>query len=188
MSDILEVIDTRSSIRAYADQELDSEQLKALVGAALKAPTAANKQEFHVSVVWKGNPVLTEIENEKRRLQAANVSDEQRKQDILNAPNNFYYDAPVVLFISADKDFYWSKLDAGIVVENVHLAAHGLGLGSLIIGCVNGALSQEKKQYFAEKLSFPENYDFAIAIAIGYPTTTKTPHTYDEQKLVSYVN
>ena len=187
MSDILEVISTRSSIRAYTNEELTKEQLDALINAGLQAPTATNKQEFHITVVKKGDPILDELDVEKRKCYAANEPDEEKKKAILSAPANFYYDAPIVLFISVDKDFRWSRLDAGIVVENIHLAAHGLGLGSLIIGCVDGALSQEQKGYFSEKLHFPENYEFAIALAVGYPATEKEPHTYDADKQVTYL-
>lgn len=176
MSDILEVIGTRSSIRAYTEEALQDEQIKLLVEAGLKAPTATNRQEFHISVVKKGNPVLAEIEEEKNKITGK------------PAEKNFYYDAPVVLFISADKDFRWGELDAGIVAENIHLAAHGLGLGSLIIGCVRNALSQEKKQYFADKLRFPGNCEFKIAIAVGHAATSKEPHVYDAEKLVSYID
>lgn len=174
MSDFLEVIRTRSSIRAYEDTALSGEQIEQLVEAALFAPTAANRQEFHVSVVKKGNPVLDEIEDERNKGNSV--------------PNNFYYDAPLVLFISADKTFRWSELDAGIVVENVHLAAHSLGLGSLIIGCIKDALTQDKAPYFAKKLDFPENYEFKIAIAVGYPATTKEPHSYDAKRQVTYLD
>lgn len=187
MSDILEIIRTRSSIRGYSNEELTPQQIEQLVNAALQAPTAANKQEFHISVVKRGNPILDEIEAEKRKIFAENEQDEEKKKAILNAPANFYYDAPVVLFISVDKEFRWSKLDAGIVVENVHLAAHGLGLGSLIIGCVYDALLQDKKEYFSNKLQFPENYEFAIAISVGYPAANKEPHTYDMDKQVTYI-
>lgn len=173
---MLEVIRTRSSIRAYADQELSSEQLETLLEAALQAPTAQNRQEFHLSVVKKGHPVLAAIEEERSKIKG------------IQAPNNFYYDAPLVLFISAEKDFKWGELDAGIVVENIHLAAQGMGLGSLIIGCVRDALSQEKKQYFSEKLNFPDGYEFKIAIALGYPATEKEPHTYEAKNQVSYIS
>lgn len=174
MSDFLEVIRTRSSIRAYQETTLSQKQIEQLVEAALSAPTAANRQEFHVSVVKKGNSILDEIEDTKNKGNSV--------------PNNFYYDAPLVLFISADKNFGWSELDAGIVVENVHLAAHSLGLGSLIIGCIKDALTQEKESYFAKKLDFPENYEFKIAIAAGYPATTKEPHSYDAKRQVTYLD
>lgn len=186
MSEVLNVIAERSSIRAYKKQKLTEAEIKSLITAGLQAPTAKNLQEIHISVLDGSHPILAEIEQEKRALLAAEA-DENGKEAILNNPNNFYYDAPTVFILSADKDFYWSKLDAGISVENIALAAQSLGLGSLIIGIIRGALEGEKKEYFAKALQFPENYEYAIAVAVGHKDTEKAPHEIDLEKSVSYI-
>ena len=136
MSTVLDIINTRSSIRKYSSRPVEEEICRTLIEAGLKAPTAANKQEIHISVA------------------------------------------------TAD-DFKWSAVDAGIAVENMHLAAADLGLGSVILGCMERILNGEKKAYFDEKLSIPEGYSFLVAIAAGYPETAKEPHTYDFDRNVS---
>lgn len=186
MNEVLQTIATRSSIRAYKSDKLSEEQIRALVTAGLQAPTATNKQEIHISVLDGGNGLLKEIESEKRRFFAEKLEGKE-KEAALRAPGNFYYDAPAVLILSVDKDFGWSHLDAGIAVENIHLAAHSLGLGSVILGVIKEALNGERREYFAKKLDFPENYEFAIAIAVGYPDTEKSPHTFHEKTAVSYI-
>ena len=45
----------------------------------------------------------------------------------------FYY-APTVVFIFGEKDFSWTEVDCGIAVENMALAAEGMGIGSVILG------------------------------------------------------
>ncbi len=186
MSQVLEVIAQRSSIRAYKKQPLTEQQISSLITAGLQAPTARNLQEIHISVLDGSYPILAEIEKEKRVVLSANA-DEKAKESILNNPDNFYYNAPTVFILSADKDFYWSKLDAGISAENIVLAAQSLGLGSLIIGIIRCALEGEKKEYFAKALQFPENYEFAIAVAVGYKDTEKAPHEIDIEKSVSFI-
>lgn len=186
MSEVLKTIAQRSSIRAYKKEALTEEEINSLITAGLQAPTAKNLQEVHISVLDGSNPILAEIEKEKRAVLAADA-DEKGKEAILNNPDNFYYDAPMVFILSADKDFYWNKLDAGISAENIVLAAQSLGLGSLIIGVIRGALTGEKKEYFAEKLQFPENYEFAIAVAVGHKDTEKAPHEIDFEKSVSFI-
>lgn len=176
MNEVLKAIEMRSSTRGYTDQKLTKEELDILLHAGLQAPTAANRQEVHITVVDGDNPILAEIEEAKNLDKGI----EPPKQ-------NFYFGAPTVLFLSADSSFSWGKVDAGIAVENIALAAEGLGLGNLIIGCVKGALSGEKKEYFANALKFPAGYDFEIAIAVGYKSVTKTPHDYDFEGHVSYV-
>ncbi len=54
------------------------------------APTGMNRQEIHFTVVKGNNPVLEELDEENRRLRG------QEKQ-----PHNFYYEAPVIIFLSA---------------------------------------------------------------------------------------
>ena len=173
---ILDAIEKRSSTRGYTDKKLTEAELESLLKAGLQAPTAANKQEIHISVVDGSHPILAEIEAEKNA-----------QMNIQTPPANFYYSAPLVLFLSGDKDFPWSALDAGIAVENIALAAEGLGLGNVIIGVIKGAMSGEKKEYFSKMLNFPESYEFEIAIAIGHKATEKEPHEYDMEKNISYL-
>ena len=176
MGIVIETIKKRSSTRGYTSETLTDEELQTLIHAGLQAPTAANRQEIHFSVLKGDNPILAEIEEEKNRL--GNISSQE---------HNFYYEAPVVIILSADSSFKWSPLDAGIAVENMALAAEDLGLGNLIIGCIYDALRGEKKEYFSKTLKFPENYEYEIAIAFGHKAVTKEPHTYDADVQVTYL-
>ena len=161
---VLEVIKKRSSARAYSDEEVTKEQLEKVIEAGLQGPTGMNA------------PILEELDAEKRALRG------QDKQ-----PHNFYYEAPVLIFLSAEDDFKWSKVDSGIAVQNMAIAAESMGLGNLIIGCVYDALHGEKKAYFDKALAIPEGYSFQIALAVGHKTDNKTPHDYDASVQVSYL-
>ena len=90
--------------------------------------------------------------------------EKNRLREIVNPPHNFYYEAPTVVIISAERSFKWSSVDAGIAVENMALAAQGLGLGNVIIGCIDDALKGEKQDYFSKVLDFPEGYEYKIEI------------------------
>ena len=176
MSTAIETIQTRSSTRGYTSEPLTEDELNTLIHAGLQAPTAANRQEIHFTVLKGDNPVLKELEDEKNRLRGLPVQ-----------THNFYYEAPTVVILSADSTYKWSPLDAGIAVENMALAAEELGLGNLIIGCIYDALRGEKKDYFSKVLQFPEQYEYEIAIAFGHKAVTKEPHTYDAQTQVTYL-
>lgn len=176
MSNVTEAIKRRSSTRGYTNEPLTDEELNILLHAGLQAPTAANKQEIHFTVLKGDNPILKELEEEKNRL-----------RDISEPQHNFYYEAPVVIILSADSEFRWSALDAGIAVENMALAAEELGLGSLIIGCIYDAMRGEKKVHFSQALRFPEKYEYEIAIAFGHKAVTKEPHTYNMNAQVTYL-
>ena len=173
---VLETMKKRSSARAFSEEMITKEDLNQILEAGLQAPTGKNQKEIHFSVIRGDEPVLAELDTEKRKLRG------QGEQ-----PHNFYYEAPLLIFLSAEENFEWSKVDSGIAVQNMSLAAESLGLGSLIIGCVYDALHGEKRAYFSEKLQFPEGYDFQIALAVGYRTDEKTPHDYDKAQQVTFV-
>ncbi len=173
---VLEVMKTRSSARAYSEEELSQTELETILNAGLRAPTAKNQREIRFTVVKGNHPVLDELEGEMRKLRG-----EGRQ------PHNFYYEAPVLILLSAEEGFKWSKVDAGIAVQNMSLAAESLGLGSLIIGCIYDAMHGEKKEYFSQAFQIPEGYSFEIALAAGHKTDHKKPHEYDFEKQVTFL-
>lgn len=176
MNNIIETIKKRSSTRGYTPEPLTETELDTLIQAGLQAPTATNRREIHFTVLKGDNPILKELEDEKNRL-----------REITNPPHNFYYEAPTVVILSAESSFKWSPVDAGIAVENMALAAEGLGLGNVIIGCIDDALKGEKREYFSKALHFPEGWEYEIAIAFGHKAIAKEPHTYDADAQVTFL-
>ena len=174
---VLEAIGTRSSARAYSQVELTKEELTTILEAGLKAPTGINRQEIHFTVVKGDACFLEELDAEKRKLRGQNEQ-----------PHNFYYEAPLLIFLSAEEGFKWSTIDAGIAVENMVLAAESLGLGTLIIGCIYDAMRGEKKEYFSEKLQLPQGYSFEIALAVGHKLDQKIQHEYDYERQVTILS
>ena len=176
MKDVLLTIKERSSTRGYTAEKLTAGELETIVQAGLQAPTAANRQEIYFSVVSGDQPILAEIQAEMTK-----------NRPTPNGAGNFYYGAPVVVILSGSEAFSWSGVDAGIAVENMALAAEGLGLGSVILGCIKDAMLGEKKAEFNKALGVPEGYAYQVAIAVGHKAVTKEPHTYEAAKNVSYI-
>lgn len=176
MNEVLHAIECRCSTRGYTDEKLTQEQLEALLRAGLQAPTAANRQEIHISVIEGGHPLLKAIEEEM--LAGAKAK---------NPAHNFYYEAPVLFLLSGDAAFSWSPVDAGIAAQNIALAAEGMGLGSLIIGCIKNAMRGPRQAEFSSALKFPEGYAFEVAVAVGHKAVSKEPHVYSMEKNVSYI-
>ena len=167
--EFFDVMENRSSIRKYTDEPLTQEEIRCIAEAGLKAPTATNKQEIHISVIQKDDPVQAKIQKDLNP--EASVS--------------FYYDAPVTFYLSAMDEFGWSDIDAGIAVENMHLAAKALGLGSVILGCMKKVVNGKKKEEYDELLCIPEGYSYRIAIAVGHADIEKVPHIIDYDRDVT---
>jgi nitroreductase len=68
-------------------------------------------------------------------------------------------------------------------VQNIALAAHSLGLGSVILGLPDAAFTGSRGDHFNKLLKFPENHVFAVAIAIGVPNATKEAHPIEPGRI-----
>jgi nitroreductase len=171
---VLTAIAERRSIRNYTGQQLTQEQIDAILKAARESPSANNAQPWHFSVVLKP-AILKEINEEARK----NLNNH-------NLPPDIFYDAPAAVFLSCDAESRWGRLDCGIAVQNIALAAYSLGLGSLILGRPEGAFTGPRKDYFNRLLKFPAGYSYAVAIALGLPAASKEAHPLEPDR-VSFV-
>lgn len=174
---VLDAIASRRSIRAYQTEQITGEQLQAVLDAGLAAPSARNGQPWHFTAVQ--SKALIERINEAFREQAlAQAKTAQERELFSNPAYSVFYHAPTVVFVSCPTtaDFPYARTDGGIAVENMALAAHALGLGSVILGMPRLAFEGPQAAALSEALSFPEGYGFLLALSLGIPATTKEAH------------
>jgi len=169
---VLNAIADRRSNRGYKQTPVAKETLDAILKAAVESPSARNSQPWRFTVV-QNQSVIKEINDEAN--------------SILNRTDDIFYGAPAVIFISADASSKWGVIDSGIAVQTIALAAHSLGLGSVILGLPDAAFSGPRNDYFNKLLKFPEKHDFVIAIAIGEATVTKEAHPVEPDRIF-YIN
>ncbi len=177
-NEVLKAINERRSIRAYTPDRLTDEQKDILVRAALEAPSAVNRQPYHFTFVQSAE-TLSAFRNEAARLLKAQRPDMPEDFDILRG-------APCVCFVFADTENTWSPIDTGIAVENMALAAHSIGLGSVILGMPR-AVFEANGDTWKPRLECPDGYEFCVAIAFGVPAGTKEAHPVREG-LVSFID
>ena len=173
---VLAAIADRRSNRAYKNEPITQGQLDAILAAAEQAPSARNAQPWHFTVV-RDAALLNEINAEI----SANLN-----EDV----GDVFYAAPTVIFIAANVKGptpKWARLDCGIAVQTIALAAHSLGLGSVILGMPDAAFTGSKGDYFNKLFKFPDTYEFAVAIAIGAALDTKAAHPILPNK-ISFVD
>ena len=168
MNEVLKTIEDRRSIRAYDPTPIPEADLQAIMTAALEAPTARNQQPWHFSVVTN-RALLDEFD------------------DALNPEKSVTYKAPAVIFISApiERSFF-AKIDCGIAVQTMALAAWSLGYGNVILGAPRMVFTGEKGPYFNEKFDIPEGYEFIIGLAVGKALASKDAHEQHPEK-ISYI-
>ncbi len=175
--DVLQVISNRRSHRAYKEEQLPEEILASILKAGLESPSARNQQPWHFSVVQNA-ALIQDVHDE-----AARVMGKSGSPRFADPAFQMFYHAPTVIFLFGEKDFPWTQVDCGIAVENMALAAEGLGVGSVILGLPKPAFAGEKADELRTRLQCPEGYDFVIALALGYAADTKDPHGLREEKI-----
>lgn len=158
----LECIKTRRSVRRFTDEPVTREQVAEVVSAAAYAPS------------WKNTQIARYIL----------VEDQQKIQTIgQDCVLDFTYNAktlshaPALVAVTMitgrsgyEKDgsftsplkTHWQSFDAGIAAQTFCLAAHALGLGTVIMGIYD-------PDKVAKVLDVPENQVVAALIAVGHP-------------------
>ena len=184
---VLQAIADRRSIRAYQPEQITEEQLSAIMTAALQAPSARNIQPWHFTVVQ--DKALIERINESFRAEfLKNAGDSPMRAHIEDPAYSVFYHAPTVIFVSTNMDGakIYARHDCGLAVENIALAAHSLGLGTVILGMPREAFTGPDGDELRKTLQFPEGYDFMVAVSVGLPAGTKQAHQI-EKDLITYI-
>ena len=154
---VLRNIMSRRSVRKYLDKPVEHKKLETVALAGINAPSAMNRQNWAIRII------------EDQKLMA-DVKDMCR-----NAPNLICVCAPT------DGRF---DLDAGLLGENMMLAAQSLGLGTCIqTGPIRFLTTDEKAKAFRDSLDIPEGYKLLFVISIGYPDEQPEAKPRDASKI-----
>lgn len=115
MKETLTDIKERRSCRKYTQEEVAKEQLEAVLEAGTYAATGHGTQSPRMVVVQEAGLV--------KKLSAMNAA-------IWGKPIDPFYGAPVAVIVFADTQAATGRQDACLVMGNLMLAAHAVGLGS----------------------------------------------------------
>ena len=159
-NEVINNIMARRSVRKYLNKPVEHAKLEAIARCGINAPSAMNRQAWAIRII------------EDQKL-LADVKDMCR-----NAPNLICVCAP------ANGSF---DLDAGLLGENMMLAAQSLGLGTCFqTGPVRFLTTNEKAKPFMNSLDIPEGYKLLYVIAVGYPDEAPDAKPRDASK-VKYI-
>lgn len=160
--DVMQAILTRRSIRDYTGEVVTDAQLKEILRAGFYAPTARNKRPCHFVVVR--NPGMHE--KIARAHQYAKMLPKAGccvvvcgDQTLEERPESLYVDCAAAL-------------------ENMLLAAHGLGLGA--VWCGLGSMGNQMN----ELLHLPSHITPVGMMVVGNTASVReTDERYDESKI-----
>lgn len=168
--DVMQAITGRRSIRKYRTEPVTEEALQAILEAARWAPSWANTQ------CWR----LIVVRDEETKSKLAETL-KSTKPGGKNAATEAVRNAPVVIVACAerglsgcyksedeqrvpatDKGEWWFMFDVGLAMQNLTLAAHALGLGTVHVGLFDAGEA-------ARILGVPENIAVVELMPLGWP-------------------
>jgi nitroreductase len=166
MNETLKTIQRRRSIRSFKEEQINDNELQAILEAGKYAPTAMNQQSWLFTVV-QNKEILKKI-NEACRIvfsKSGNKNYEERAKAI---NFNVFYNAPTLIIVSYDQKAIAPQHDGSLALGNMLNAAESLGIGSCWIHAINFLLSHEDGQALKMELSIPEGYIPVGSGAFGY--------------------
>jgi nitroreductase len=170
--DLFDAINNRRSIRRYTTDPVDEKAVNTVLEAGRWAPSWANTQCWRFVVVR--DPDI------KAKIGQSLMKVQREDQLVDNPATKTINDIPVLIVACAemgvsgckpgatpdgnyvtDKDD-WFMFDTALAVQNMVLAAHGLGLGTVIIGAFDAKMVEEI-------LGIPEGYRVVVLFPLGVP-------------------
>lgn len=173
-NEVIKTIMERRSVRKYLDKQVEHAKLEQIALCGINAPSGMNMQPWAVRVVeskeWIDG-VTAEFVKKNKEMAAR---DKNFKNMFRNAPN--------VIVVATPKGK--GQVDAGLMGENMMLAAKSMGLGTCCLGGpVQFVKNDPAAAPYLAKLNIPEGYEIAYMIAVGYPDESPEAKPRDAAKI-----
>lgn len=171
---VIEAIMSRRSIRKYKDTPVEREKLQLIAECGVNAPNGMNAQRWEVRIVDNAESIAAISEEYKKANPQLLERDPGFKNMFRNAP------AVICVAVPAGDD----GVNAGLLGENIMLAAHSIGLGTVCLGGpVRFLKDSEAGRAFIARLGFGEDYSLLYMIGVGYPDEAPDAKPRDLSKI-----
>ena len=167
--EVLEAIKTRKSVKKYKSDPVPREYLEKICEAGVYAPSGLNKQ----------SPIILAVTNKELRDELSRLN---MARDPFHRADPFY-GAPAVLVVLADKSVPTYIYDGPLVMENMLLAAHGLGLGACWIHRARDTFETPEGKAILQKLGIEGDYEGIGNCIVGYPDMEPTEKPRKENRI-----
>ena len=153
MSELLDIIKTRRSIRKYKSDMVPKEIIDKIVEAGTYAATGMGQQ----------SPIILAVTNKEVRDKLSKWN-----ADIMGTDTDPFYGAPVVLVVLADKNRPTAVYDGSLVMGNLMLEAEEQGIGSCWIHRAKEEFESEEGKEILKSLGIEGDYEGIGHCILGY--------------------
>ena len=151
---VIEAIESRRSIRSYRPDKVPDEMLDRIVEAGTFAATGRGMQ----------SPIIIVVKDRSMRDRLSRMN-----ADIMGVDTDPFYGAPVVLIVLADRSVPTYIYDGSLVMGNLMLAAHSLGIGSCWIHRAKEEFESPEGKEILRDLGIEGDYEGIGHCILGYP-------------------
>ena len=144
---------TRRSIRSYRPDMLPREVIEKIAEAGTYAPTGMNRQ----------TPIIVAVTNKALRDRMSRLN-----AAVLNMDSDPFYGAPVVLVVLAERSAPNHVYDGSLVMANLMLAAHAMGVGSCWIHRAREVFDTDEGKAILRDLGIEGDYEGVGNCILGY--------------------
>jgi len=154
MNEVLKAIRERRSIRKYKAEQIKNEELNLILEAGTWAPTGMGKQ----------SPLIVPVQDAETIAYL-----EKWNAEIMGNPEGHpFYGAPTVVTVLADGENYNWMRDGSLVMGNLMLAAHSLGIGSCWINRCQEFFDMPEGKDLLKKWGLDEKFRGVAFCILGY--------------------
>ncbi len=144
---------TRRSVKKYKSAPVPQEIIDKIINAGLYAANGMGAQ----------SPIIIQVTNKEMRDKLSKMN-----ADVMGANTDPFYGAPAVLVVLADKNRPTAVYDGSLVMGNLMLAAHALGIGSCWIHRAKEEFESEEGKEILKSLGIEGEYVGIGHCILGY--------------------
>lgn len=153
MSNAMESMLTRRSVRKYKKDMIPRDILDQILKAGSYAATGRNLQ----------SPIMIAVTNRELRDRLSDMN-----ARIMGVDSDPFYGAPVVIIVLADRSVSTHVYDGSLVMGNLMLAAHELGIGSCWIHRAKEEFDSDEGKEILRQLGIDGDYEGIGHCVLGY--------------------
>lgn len=154
MNEVIKNIKTRHSVRKFKSDPVEKSLIAEITDAGLYAASGMNRQ----------SPIIIAVTNRELRDRLMKMNAAVMGRDGTDP----FYGAPVILVVLAKKDAPTHVYDGSLVLGNMMLAAHSLGLSTCWIHRAKEEFESAEGKEILKELGIEGDYEGIGHLALGY--------------------
>lgn len=154
MNSTIKDIIERRSVRKFRPEQINDEELKTILECGTWAASGGNRQ----------TAIIVAVQNEEyiKKMSAMNAA-------VMGADTDPFYGAPTVVVVLADRSAGNRVADGSLVLGNMMLAAHALGIGSCWINRAREVFNTDEGKALLKEFGVEGDYEGVGNLILGYP-------------------